>query len=168
MTMRIIPAALPEHIATIRSLFLEYEEAIGVDLCFQDFEHEVATLPGDYAPPDGRLYLAMLGDEVAGCVALRKFADSVCEMKRLYVRPEFRGTGTGKALTLKVIDDARALGYHKMWLDTLPTMTEAIAMYRKLGFREIAPYRANPLKGALYMELPLYSPALSSLKPRSG
>ena len=151
----IAPAHLANDIETVRELFREYERAIGVDLCFQNFAQELANLPGDYAPPDGRLYVAQRGDGVAGCIALRKFSDGVCEMKRLYVRPAFRGFGLGKRLALQVIEDARRIGYQRMVLDTLPSMTDAIAMYRRLGFQEITPYRPNPVVGALYMELTL-------------
>jgi ribosomal protein S18 acetylase RimI-like enzyme len=154
----ITPARGTEHIETIRQLFLEYEQAIGVDLGFQNFARELATLPGQYASPDGRLYVAQLDDEIAGCVALRKHAPGVCEMKRLYVCPAFRGLGLGKRLAQRVMEDARAIGYERMVLDTLPTMTDAIAMYRGLGFHEIAPYRPNPVPGALFMELKLSTP----------
>lgn len=113
-------------------------------------------MPGDYAAPEGRLLLATLEDVAAGCVALHKIDDGICEMKRLYVRPQFRGRGLGKILAERVIADARLLGYKKLRLDTVePRMRTAVAMYRSLGFREIAPYRANPIEGALYMELDL-------------
>ena len=154
--LRAVPAESPEQIATVRELFLEYAQSLGFSLCFQGFDKELAELPGDYAPPEGRLLLADFGGEVAGCVALHKIDGDTCEMKRLYVRPQFRGKGLGKALTEHIIHEARAIGHKKLRLDTVePMMRTAVAMYRQLGFREIAPYRPNPIEGALYMELRL-------------
>ncbi|HEX6182666.1 MAG TPA: GNAT family N-acetyltransferase [Pyrinomonadaceae bacterium] len=144
-----------EQVAEARVLFEEYERATGVDLCFQNFAQELASLPGEYAPPTGRLILAYADEEPAGCVALRRLEEGVCEMKRLYVRPAFRGTGLGRKLAETVINEATGIGYAKMRLDTLPQMGTAIAMYRTLGFREIEPYRFNPVGGSLYMELSL-------------
>ena len=145
-----------EQAAEVRELFLEYARSLTFDLCFQSFDKELAGLPGDYAPPEGRLLLAIFDGQTAGCVALRKIENDVCEMKRLYVRPQFRGKGLGKALAERIIHEAREIGYKKLRLDTVePVMRAAVAMYRQLGFQEIEPYRANPIEGALYMELQL-------------
>lgn len=147
-------AESPDQIAAIRELFLEYAQSLGFSLCFQSFDKELAELPGDYAPPQGRLLLATHEAAAAGCVALYKLHPEVCEMKRLYVRPLFRGKGLGRALAERIIADARQIGYQRLRLDTVePMMPAAVAMYRQLGFREIAPYRENPIAGALYMEL---------------
>jgi putative acetyltransferase len=127
-----------------------------MNLCFQNFEQELAGLPGHYAPPDGRLLLAEHEGQLAGCVALHKWEAGICEMKRLYLRPSFRGKGFGRVLAETVIAEARDIGYQRMRLDTIePIMKDAVEMYRKLGFREIAPYRPNPIVGAMYMELQL-------------
>jgi ribosomal protein S18 acetylase RimI-like enzyme len=154
--LRIAQASSGEQIAIARELFLEYAASLGFSLCFQGFDREVANLPGDYAPPPGRLLLAESDGQPAGCVALHALAGDICEMKRLYLRPAFRGKGIGRALAEAVIREARAIGYAHMRLDTIePVMREAVALYRALGFREIAPYRPNPIAGALYMELEL-------------
>jgi putative acetyltransferase len=146
----------PEQIATVRELFLEYAQSLGFSLCFQGFEQELAALPGAYAPPAGRLLLATQADTAAGCVALHRLDAEHCEMKRLYVRPQFRGRGLGLHLAEQIIAEARQIGYKYLRLDTVePVMRTAVEMYRRLGFIEIAPYRPNPIKGALYMELEL-------------
>jgi putative acetyltransferase len=144
------------QIAQTRELFLEYAESLGFSLCFQNFDQELAELPGDYAPPDGRLLLAECEGQVAACVALHKLEQGICEMKRLYLRPQFRGKGLGRSLAERVIAEAREIGYRRMRLDTVePVMKDAVAMYRKLGFKEIAAYCPNPMAGAMYMELEL-------------
>jgi len=149
--IRLVDGAAPERTDTVRALFREYQEAVGVDLCFQGFAEEIASLPGSYAPPRGRLWLASRASRWwAACAAGARGGDA--EMKRLYLRPEGRGFGLGRRLALAVIDVARSLGYRSIRLDTLPTMTEAIALYRSLGFVEIPPYRDNPVAGALYFE----------------
>ncbi|MGO9649294.1 MAG: GNAT family N-acetyltransferase [Terriglobales bacterium] len=152
----LLQAATPAQIAQTRELFLEYAQSLGFSLCFQNFVQELAGLPGDYAPPGGRLLLAEFQGELAGCVALHKFDRDICEMKRLYLRPKFRGKGLGRLLTEAIVAEARQIGYQRMRLDTVgPVMKDAVAMYRKLGFREIASYRANPMAGTLYFELTL-------------
>ena len=149
-------AALPEQIAQARDLFLEYAKSLGFSLCFQDFDQELATLPGYYAPPKGRLLLAEYEGQLAGCVALRELEAGICEMKRLYLRPAFRGKGLGRVIAEHLIAEARKMGYARMRLDTVePVMRDAVAMYRRFGFREIPPYCKNPIAGALYMELDL-------------
>jgi ribosomal protein S18 acetylase RimI-like enzyme len=149
-------AESPTQIARVRELFLEYAQSLGFSLCFQNFDKELASLPGDYAPPEGRLLLAEYEGQLAACVALHKLEADICEMKRLYLRPQFRGKGLGRILADRVIAEARQIGYRRMRLDTVePVMRDAVAMYRKLGFREIARYCENPIAGALYMELEL-------------
>lgn len=144
------------RIAQARELFLEYAQSLGFSLCFQNFDQELAGLPGDYARPQGRLLLAEYEGKIAACVALHKLDSTICEMKRLYLRPAFRGKGLGRVLAERIIAEARQIGYQRMRLDTVePVMKDAVAMYRKLGFKEIAPYRENPIVGAMYMELEL-------------
>ena len=158
VAVRILDSETDAHIAVVRDLFLEYAQSLGFSLCFQSFDQELASLPGKYAPPRGALLIAEVGRQTAGCVALRALdaEDHICEMKRLYVCPAFRGLGLGRTLTAAVMARARQLGYTAMRLDTVVgKMDEAIALYRALGFREIAPYTENPIAGALYMELAL-------------
>jgi len=153
--VKIVQAELPENLQQARGLFEEYAASLGISLCFQDFANELAGLPGDYAPPYGRLLLAREEGQIAGCVALRRIDAAICEMKRLYVRPACRGKGVGRELATVIIAEARRIGYAKMRLDTLPSMKEAIALYQSLGFRPIEPYRPNPIEGAIYMGLEL-------------
>ena len=137
-------------VATARELFLEYADSLGFSLCFQGFDKEIQELPGAYSPPRGCLLLAEGG---AGCIAVRPLTADICEMKRLYVRPAFRGSGLGRSLAEAAIARAGGMGYKAMRLDTLPAMERAIELYRDLGFREIGPYCVNPLEGALFFEL---------------
>lgn len=152
---KFIFAETKEHLAIVRELFLEYATSLGFSLCFQDFDKELAELPGEYAAPTGCLILAIDETNAMGCVALRKLENGICEMKRLYVKPSSRGEGVGRKLVKAIIEEAEKIGYTKMRLDTVPKMKEAITLYRKIGFREIKPYRENPIEGALYMELSL-------------
>jgi putative acetyltransferase len=149
-------AESPLQLSQARELFLEYAKSLGFSLCFQSFDEELAGLPGHYAPPDGRLLLAEYEGQLAGCVALHKLEPGICEMKRLYLRPQFRGKGLGRALADRILGEARQSGYQRIRLDTVePVMKDAVAMYRRLGFKEIEPYCVNPMAGALYMELEL-------------
>jgi GNAT superfamily N-acetyltransferase len=153
--MEIVHARSEEHLAFASQLFREYAEALGIDLRFQDFERELADLPGAYAPPAGRLLVALIQHQPVGCVALRKLAEGICEMKRLYVRPAFRGRGVGRTLAEAVIEEARRIGYERMRLDSLRSLKEATALYRSLGFGEIPPYTHNPIPDAVFLELAL-------------
>jgi putative acetyltransferase len=149
-------AESPAQIEQSRELFLEYAQSLGFSLCFQNFDKELASLPGDYAPPEGRLLLADYEGQLAGCAALHELEPGICEMKRLYLRPTVRGKGFGRILADRIITEARQIGYQRMRLDTVePVMKEAVAMYRRLGFKEIAPYCLNPMSGVIYMELQL-------------
>jgi putative acetyltransferase len=152
----LVQAESPAQLAQARELFLEYARSLGFSLCFQNFDQELAGLPGGYAPPEGRLLIAEYDGQVVGCVALHKLEPGICEMKRLYLRPTVRGKGLGRILAERIIAEARQIGYHRMRLDTVePVMKDAVAMYRKLGFTEIAPYCPNPMSGVIYMELQL-------------
>jgi GNAT superfamily N-acetyltransferase len=150
-----IREAEPAELAAVRGLVEEYVRSLGIDLAFQGVDAELADLAAAYGPPGGRILVALDDEEVAGCVALRSLEDGNCEMKRLYVRPAYRGTGLGRRLALAVIEKARELGYERMRIDTLPQMHAARKLYAELGFREIAPYRFNPVPGTAFMELEL-------------
>ena len=152
--LHISTANTTDDFQEVRKLFLEYQSSLGISLCFQNFDAELAALPGEYAPPSGCLVIARFQGQITGCAALRKFINGVCEMKRLYVRPEYRGMKIGKALTEAVIQEARRIGYERMLLDTLPKLENALSLYRSLGFREIAPYHEYPMQ-AIFMELSL-------------
>ena len=155
-TVEVRHAETAEDVDAVRALFLEYASSLGFDLSFQDFDREVASLPGDYAPPRGVLLLAADGVTPAGCVGLRTWGDAdTCEMKRLYVRPSMRGKRVGSMLVTRLLDEARARGYRRMRLDTVPGMDAAIGLYRAAGFRDIPPYRPNPVPGAFFLELEL-------------
>jgi GNAT superfamily N-acetyltransferase len=152
--IELIQATLPAHIDQVRTLFLEYGRSLDFSLCFQSFDEEMKSLPGAYGPPAGCLLLALNGDHAAGCIALRKLEPGICEMKRLYVRPEARGHGLGKLLVERLIAEARALGYERMRLDTVASaMKDAVALYRRMGFQEIPSYSSVPVESALWMEL---------------
>lgn len=153
--MNIFKARTAEHIRTAQCLFREYEAELGVDLCFQNFAEELAGLPGKYGPPEGSLLLAEVGGCPAGCVAMRRLDDSSCEMKRLFVRPAYRGQGLGRILAGNIIQHARVAGYGTMYLDTLSGLENARNLYRSLGFREAGAYYHNPLEGVVYLQLDL-------------
>ena len=151
-------ADFPGDFETARSLFEEYQKSLGISLCFQNFDAELAGLPGAYAPPEGRLLLAFAGAEPAGCIALRKIEEEICEMKRLWVRPAFRGTSLGRRLVETLMAEARVISYRRIRLDTLPSMTAAQALYLSLGFLDIPPYNEHPIEGTRFMEAILPPP----------
>jgi putative acetyltransferase len=153
--MEIRQARGDEEMEAARGLFRDYAAELNLDLCFQGFAEELATLPGEYAPPDGRLLLVWIEDRPRGCVALRKLSKDLCEMKRLYLNPEFRRSGRGRALTLTLLREAKAIGYRRMRLETLPIMKAAVEMYHSLGFRPIAPYPHPPIEEVMHLELGL-------------
>ena len=154
--MKLIQAESALEIEQARHLFREYQSWLQIDLCFQNFEKELANLPGDYAGPAGRLLLAYEDAQLAGCVALRKIDDGVCEMKRLFLREEFRGRGLGRQLIEAIIQEAKQIGYGRMRLDTLPPkMNDAIGLYQTYGFKQIERYYDNPVPAAMFMELDL-------------
>lgn len=153
--IEIRPADVPRDLPVVRNLFREYADGLGIDLGFQDFETELATLPGKYAPPQGRLLLAWSGAHAVGCVALRPLAGDACEMKRLYVRPAVRGQDLGRRLAERICREARDAGYRRLCLDTLPSMSAATRLYSTLGFRPIEPYVFNPIEGAMFLGLEL-------------
>lgn len=153
MDIKILSAA--NQLEEIRKLFTEYANSLEIDLCFQDFEQELNSLPGKYAEPDGRLYIAYLNDTVAGCIALRRYDESSSELKRLFIRNGFRDLGISKCLIQRVIQDALDIGYKTIYLDTLETMKPAINLYQSFGFQEIQAYYHNPIEGAKYFKLDL-------------
>ena len=154
-SLRIEEAVTGEILEQVRALFLEYAGSLPFGLGFQNFEEELADLPGEYAPPNGRLLLARWEGAPAACAALRPFGPGDCEMKRMYVRPAVRGKGIGRVLAARLVADARSIGYARMLLDTHPSMREAIELYHSMGFTEIPAYRFNPVEGAVYMALQL-------------
>ncbi|MCC0749776.1 GNAT family N-acetyltransferase [Clostridioides sp. ZZV13-5731] len=144
-----------ENLENVKILFTEYSNSLNIDLCFQDFNNELKTLPGKYEKPSGSLILAFVDENLAGCVALKKLEDKVCELKRLYVRDKFRGLKIGKILLEEIVEEAKKIGYTYMRLDTLPSMKSAQGLYEKIGFYDLDPYTYNPIEGARYMELKL-------------
>lgn len=151
MTIDVRHATLPQDLDVVRSLFREYSQALGIDLCFQGFEAELAQLPGKYAAPTGRILLAWEGEQAVACVAMRKVDDISCEMKRLYVRPELRKRQLGRRMVDRILAEAKQAGYRRICLDTMPSMNAAIGLYTDLGFQQIEPYVFNPVEGALFL-----------------
>jgi ribosomal protein S18 acetylase RimI-like enzyme len=148
--IQIYQAHSSQDISATRELFLEYAQSLGFSLCFQNFDKELKELPGCYAPPDGCIFVAMVDNKYAGCVAIRKFNHDTCEMKRLYIKPEFRKLGIGRQISLTIIDKAKELGYKRMILDTIATMESAVKLYSSLGFKSVDPYYDNPLENVCY------------------
>ncbi|MBD3370891.1 GNAT family N-acetyltransferase [Candidatus Fermentibacteria bacterium] len=159
---RIFAADTSERLEDARLLFLEYESYLGLDLSFQDFDREVRNLPGEYGPPGGAILIAYPKGRAAGCVALKSLGEGICEMKRLYVRPEYRGMGLGRALSESIIRRARRMGYSRMRLDTLSSLREAMGLYESMGFQRVEPYYDNPLPDVVYWELDLVKPEKDS------
>lgn len=155
--LKIFPAETDEDIEIVKGLSIKYANSLEFDLSFQNFEEELANLPGDYAPPKGCLLLAKYKDQPVGCVALKKLSNGICEGKRLYVRPKFRGLKIGRKLMESIIAEARSIGYARIRGDTIPSMQVAQALYASLGFKEIEPYCRNPIEGAVFIELSLVS-----------
>lgn len=153
--LQLAQARTVEEIAIVRALLREYQQTLGIDLCFQGFQAELDALPGSYAPPGGRLLLARYAGNPVGCIALQPVGTARAEMKRLYVPPSARGSGVGRKLVTTLLDEARTIGYAEVVLDTLPSMVEAQRLYEQLGFRDIEPYRPNPIVGARYLGLTL-------------
>jgi putative acetyltransferase len=152
MPFELSPANSSDDFTIARALFLEYRTELNVDLCFQSFTAELDNLPALYAPPTGRLIIARVDGKIAGCVAVKKIDTEICEMKRLYVKPEFRGKKVGIALVKRIIEIARELDYKIMRLDTLTTLERAVSIYRRIGFNTISPYYHNPLPNVLFFE----------------
>lgn len=150
-----ISVATSRDLVQVRSMFSEYVSSLGIDLSFQDIDRELAALPGEYSPPSGCILLAREGSDIVGCVALRRISEDFCEMKRLYVKPAYRGKRIGKKLAESVMLEAKDRGFRQMKLDTLPSMREALRLYESLGFKKTEPYRYNPVEGAVFMQFDL-------------
>jgi putative acetyltransferase len=165
--MQIVRVASGPRLSTVRKLFREYQAFLGIDLCFQSFEEELASLPGRYGPPGGVILLAHHGCRAAGCVALRDLGKGVCEMKRMFVRPQYRGLGIGVALAEAIVAEGRKLGYRTMKLDSVSRLETALGIYRKLGFKKTVPYCHNPLEGAIFLAKRL-APVRAARKTRNS
>ena len=155
--MQIVNAVTAEQLAQVRGLFEEYWSSFGFTPCFQNFSGELAALPGDYAPPAGRLWLALVEGQAAGCAALRRLDGDTCEFKRLFVRSQYRGLGLGRQLLARVMAEAKAAGYRQLVCDTMPVMADALAMYRRAGFEPTEAYSGHPAPGAIFLRLALSS-----------